>query len=75
MLVIEAEGELEDLQRAVMLPSVLLLSRGVTPSGGNRYRAVVTSEESAIPQIEALGCIVTVIATQEQMDSPPPPDE
>jgi hypothetical protein len=75
MIVIQAEGRLDDLKRMLTVPGVMHMSRGATPVGGERYRATASIEESAIPQIEALGCIVTVVVTQEQIDSPPAPEE
>jgi hypothetical protein len=75
MVVIQAEGLLTDLQRILTVPGVKHVSRGLTPVGGERYRAVARIDEAVIPQIEALRCIVTVLVTQAQLDNPPAPDE
>jgi hypothetical protein len=75
MVVAQVEGRLEDLQQIVAVPGVAHVSPGVKPVGGERYRTVARIDQTAIPLLEALGLIVTVIVTQEQLDSPSEPEE
>lgn len=65
---IRVEGTLENVRRASRVDGVIHVRRGVEDLGDGRFRTDAQVEESAIPLIEALGCTVTVVKTQQDLD-------
>jgi hypothetical protein len=65
---IRVEGTLENLRKLPTVAGLHFLRHGAEPLGEGRFRTDAHVDEAAIPLIEALGCTVTVVKTQQDLD-------
>jgi len=65
---IRAEGSLENVCLVATVAGVEFVGRVAKPVGGDRYIVSARVDDTAIPAIEALGCVVTVIHTEDQLE-------
>ena len=66
---IQVEGTLDNVRLARRAAGVEFAGRALTPVGGDRFRIEAMVDEAvAVPAIEALGCIVRVLHSEEDLE-------